>query len=116
MNIQTMKDQISELEGLVGSKQLTINRLEYETNRLKGQTSTKQSTIDRLESEIADLKNDSWEDYFELQFYDAHVALVDQTLEKYHKYGCSDFDNSCFWIYNTEAAMERGYYACPKCH
>lgn len=76
----------------------------------------KESRIDILEENISDL---TWENTmmsWKIEFYDEYVVFVsnDGTV-LYHKYGCSDFDRSYFWAYNTEAAKNRGYNPCPKC-
>ena len=96
--------------------QAEVSRLEQQVKSKDSTIKTKDSTIKRLEGEIDDLEDEKWGNYFELQFYDNHAALVDQHSKKYHKYGCDDFDSSYFWIYNIEAAEDRGYYECSKCH
>lgn len=50
-------------------------------------------------------------------FYEDYACCVNKGSEKYHLYGCEDFDaSSSFWIYNIDAAKSLGYYACSKCY
>ena len=72
--------------------------------------------VSDLQGEVRELESEQWENYSKLRFFDNHAVLVDEHSRKYHKYGCEDFDGSYFWIYNTEAAEGKGYYACSKCH
>ena len=102
INTQELKDEISDLEKQVSTKQSTINRLE--------------SKVDDLEDEISDLKFGNLTDKWALEFYEEYAVLVNENSKKYHKYGCDDFDSSSFWIYNINAAEQKGYYACSKCH
>ena len=71
---------------------------------------------DKLQGQVNDLENEKWENWAKLYFFDNHAVIVDEHSKKYHKYKCDDLDTSYFWIYNTEAAEAKGYYACPKCH
>lgn len=96
--------------------QTATSELQAEVSRLEQQVKSKDSTIKTKDAKIKQLEDEKWDNYFELQFYDNHAALVDQHSKKYHKYGCDDFDSSYFWIYNIEAAEDRGYYECSKCH
>lgn len=93
-----------------------ISGLENEIDDLESKVRIEQSKITRLEKLLDKSEEEKWDYYLELQFYDDHAVLVDENSKKYHKYGCEDFDDSYFWIYNTEAAEDYGYYACPKCH
>lgn len=78
-----------------------------------------------LTNEVSSLKNDIRElkderEYLlkENRFFDDYAVIVgDDGTNKYHKYYCFELDTSDgFWIFNTEAAEGRGYYACPKCN
>lgn len=62
-----------------------------------------------LSSELEELEN-------EVDFYQEHIALVNEDDQYYHKQGCDYFDDSSFWAYNTELAKNKGYSACPKCY
>lgn len=48
-------------------------------------------------------------------FYDEHAVCVSNINDFYHKYGCSKFDDSEFWIFNVEYAEYLGYEPCPYC-
>lgn len=48
-------------------------------------------------------------------FYYKFAACVDENNNYYHHYGCDYFDDSSFWIYNINAADEKGYKPCPHC-
>ena len=48
-------------------------------------------------------------------FYDEYAVCVSDINDYYHKYGCSRFDDSEFWIFNLEYAEYQGYEPCPYC-
>lgn len=50
-----------------------------------------------------------------LSFYEEYAVCVNDEKEFYHKYGCSFFDSSSFYIYNVNAAIYYGYEPCPFC-
>lgn len=50
-----------------------------------------------------------------LEFYDNHVVCINNGSNYYHKPDCEYFDDSSFYIYNTETAQARGYTECPYC-
>jgi len=50
----------------------------------------------------------------QLKFYEENIGLISEN-NKYHTYGCEDFDDSSFWGYNVEQAEALGYRPCPKC-
>jgi RNA polymerase subunit RPABC4/transcription elongation factor Spt4 len=102
-----------------------FNVYQYLTNQenvskissLESTISSQKSKISSLEKEVDDLKDEKWDTFFELNFYEEYAAIVcDDGTKKYHVYGCEDCDTSSFWIYNINAAEDNGYYACPKCH
>lgn len=96
VNTQELKDEISDLER---------------------QVSTKQSTINRLENEVDDLESDLW-DYKDLaRFVDNHVVFVENDgSDLYHKFDCYKFKGNSFWVYNTEKAVQFDFSPCPNCH
>ena len=60
-------------------------------------------------------------DYSEISqkalFFDKYAVIVGEDQYYYHTYDCpntSSFES--FWIYNTEAAVSRGYHPCPTCN
>ena len=96
---------------------VNAQELKDETSDLERQVSTKQSTINRLENEIDDLEDEKWYNWAKLNFFDSYAEIVgDDGTNKYHKWGCSKLDTSDgFWIFNTEAA-KGDYYKCTYCH
>lgn len=49
-------------------------------------------------------------------FCNDHVVVVsDDGTRKYHKIQCIYFDDSYFWAYNTEKAVQLGYTPCSFC-
>lgn len=89
-----LSTQISELEKSVEEKN-------NEISRLNTQALNQQGTINSIQNE--------------LDFYDSYVACVDDDDSYYHKPDCIYFNDSSFYIYNTEAAEARGYTECPYC-
>jgi len=96
INTQELKDEISDLEK---------------------QVSTKQSTINRLESKVDDLEDEKWDNWAKLNFFDTYAEIVPSDgTNTYHKWGCSKMDDDArFRIFNT-AAVEDNYKKCPYCH
>lgn len=58
-------------------------------------------------------------DYSEISqkalFFDQHAVIVGEDQYYYHTYDCPSRPEA-FWIYNTEAAVGRGYHPCPTCN
>lgn len=48
-------------------------------------------------------------------FFDQHAVIVGEDQYYYHTYDCPSRPGY-FWIYNTEAAVGRGYHPCPTCN
>lgn len=90
-----LSEEISDLEASIGVKDDEISRLDREAMNQHG-------TINSLQNK--------------LNFYDAHVACVNDGDPYYHKPDCLYFDESSFYIYNTETAIVRGYKECPYCY
>ena len=101
--------QITDLKQQLGTKESTINILEMKNKNYKEE-------ISGLEQEIDELELDNLVIRMNLEFYRTYAVLVNENSKKYHVYNCEDFDESSFWIYNVDAAEQKGYYACPKCH
>ena len=67
-------------------------------------------------NEISRLEADIWEFRSATSFYEKHAVCVScDNPDTYHKYGCRWFDDSEFWIFNTEYAQHNGYEPCPYC-
>lgn len=96
---------------------IIINIVQYnKIDHLSWRETYLESQVDDLNDEIEELRYDSWRNYRTLNFYKDYAVLVNEYSDYYHTYGCEDFDESAFWIYNINAAEQEGYYACPKCH
>lgn len=96
---------------------VVINIYQYsEIDYLSERKENLQSQVNRLEDKVSDLESENRKDSRALNFYKEYASLVNENTKKYHTYGCDDFDASSFWIYNINAAEQKGYYACPKCH
>lgn len=95
-----------------------INNLSIQEDDLRMKVSGYISQVTNLENEVSNLKDEKRENSSKLRFFDNYAAIVgDDGTKKYHKYDCSSLDTSDgFWIFNIEAAEQKGYYACPRCH
>ena len=93
-NNQKFTSQIETLKSTIKQKDDTISHLNTEIINQKG-------TISNLESK--------------LYFYDTCAVCVNDNSSYYHKPDCIYFDNSGFYIYNTETAKVKGYRKCPYC-
>ena len=75
-----------------------------------------QELIREKEDLISSLIDAGFEDWSNLQFYEEYVVFVsDDGTNRYHKYGCSKFDDAYFWAFNVDAAIDKGYTPCPHC-
>lgn len=93
-----------------------ISELNAQVSTLEKQVNSKKKTINTLREENSDLRDKNTDYFLEHLFFSSHAVIVsDDGTRKYHKYGCDDLDTSSFWIYNSEAAEDKGYYACSKC-
>ena len=62
---------------------------------------------ERANKYLSAIKND---------YLDSAVLVIEGDATHYHRYNCPDFPaNYKFWIYNSEAAVDRGYIECPTC-
>lgn len=60
-------------------------------------------------------------DYSEISqkalFFDKYAVIVGEDQYYYHTYDCPNISSfESFWIYNTAAAVGRGYHPCPTCN
>ncbi len=112
----TNEQKIIDLENQIVSEQDKNSKLRDKNNKLNDDIEVLEDEIDILEYKNSILPLLNWQDQQALDFYEEYAVVVNENSNKYHKYGCEDFDDSYFWIYNTEAAKEIGYYACNKCN
>ncbi len=84
----------------------------------------KDASIKTLQNDYDELK-DRADGYYkmafsaidELAFWEEHAVIVsDDGKRYYHRYQCTAWDGYDFWIYNIEAAEQKGYKPCPECH
>ena len=99
------------------------NAFQQENWSLESDIDWLEAEVDKLEKDIKELEkeNGQYYDYYsetfdKLAFFDEYVVFVeDDGTYLYHKYECSNFVANYFWAYNVEAAIDKGYEACPKC-
>lgn len=109
--INVLGNENAELRTKCGIADGTIEDLQKKIN-------SKDTRITSLEREVASLEayKKRTESYrTELLFYKLNCAIVVKGSKKYHIYGCEEISGKTFWMYNTEAAEDRGYKACSKC-
>lgn len=109
--INVLGNENAELRTKCGIADGTIEDLQKKIN-------SKDTRITSLEREVASLeayKKRTESYHTELLFYKLHCAIVVKGSKKYHIYGCEEISGKTFWMYNTEAAEDRGYKACSKC-
>ncbi len=89
---------------------LADENIEYEEEivSLQIENDELRKKVDKQEISIALMEND----YI---FYAHHAACVSENDRYYHHPDCDDFDDSYFYIYNTELAEVKGYTPCPIC-
>lgn len=106
--IEKQEKQISNLEEKNYYYNDEIRDLEVERDNLESEIDDLLEQIDELNEQIAGME----ENYY---FYDDYVACVNDTGSYYHHPDCDYFDDSSFYIYNTDLAEAKGYKPCPVC-
>lgn len=94
--------------GEMTDKNVTIAKQSKQINVLKAQKNAYRSGYNEYKNQYQRLDN-------MYTFYIDHAVVVASGSNVYHRYGCSKLDTSHFYIYNTEAAISRGYRECPDC-
>lgn len=75
---------------------------------------SEESADEWKEKYLAEVENYS-SIYNEYSFYHNHAVIVAEGVTNYHSYGCPRIRGKSIWIYNTEAAIGKGYDPCPEC-
>lgn len=100
---------------------ITIFIFQFQLKTLKSNLIQKENEL-KVAQEKADefskkYFSERWDNISKENFFDnAAVIVCNDGTNKYHKYGCEDLNLSYFWIYNTEAAIDKGYIMCKKCN
>lgn len=117
LSITTAIFAIATVSLCVGLINQSSHEQEYITKieKLESDIKLKDNSISRLNTQIinqsgtiSSLEND-------LHFYNSYAVCVNDNSSYYHKPDCVYFDDSAFYIYNTETAEARGYRECPYC-
>ena len=95
-NINTLSEEL----------EIAQKNCKYYANRFSSASSERK----KLQREITNLEST-------LSFYEEHVVIVpNNNTYTYHIYGCKYCDTSYgFWIYNYNAAQDKGYSPCKYC-
>lgn len=92
------RNEISQAQMQLNSKQETINNYADTVRSLREQANSMNSYIDAV------------------SFYASRACVVSNGSNWYHRDPtCTYCDLSYFWIYNVEQAVSLGYYQCPHC-
>lgn len=93
----------------------TVQKKTEEITNLTNRISYKDKEIQDHKNTAIQYKNSYYDLLDKYDFYYKYAACVDEKSNYYHKYDCSNFDSSSFWIYNEPTAQNYGYKPCPKC-
>lgn len=104
------------LSGSLFSISSEYNELNTKINSLEISIKQKDSRISQMNTQIANQKHSISDLEDNLYFYETYAACVNDGDAYYHKPDCMFFDDSYFYMYNTDAAEARGYDPCPYCH
>lgn len=117
LSITTAVFAISTLCLCFGLINQNTNEQEFaaQIETLEADIKQKDSTISRLNTQIANQRGTISSLENDLYFYDSYAVCVNDNSPYYHKPNCVYFDDSSFYIYNTETAEVRGYRECPYC-
>lgn len=91
------------------------SHISTEVISLNDKLNEKNDRIEALTNQNIKAVKENMRNTLALGFYMDHACIVTSTGQKYHRYGCSHIENSDFWIYNTEAAEQKGYTPCSDC-
>lgn len=107
----------------VDSTNKVISEKESEIEQMEQDISRKDEIIQDKEQEISEQKQRRVQSEREmllmsdeLEFWREYAVIVTTTGEKYHTYGCQYIYGRNFWIYNIDAAIQRGYESCSVCN
>lgn len=113
----TARAEAIALKGEIQVKDSEMATLKSTIDSRKRDIAVLQSKVVSLESDVSWFTEKSSSDSEKLSFMDSHVVIVaDDGSKLYHKYGCSRLNLSYFWIYNSEAAWDKGYRPCSYCN
>ena len=98
--------------------QAKIDRLSNTNSTLDKQLTESREECSTLSSRVTDLESENETLKKKADFMDNYIKVVEDDGQKtYHTYGCSYFDGSSFWAYNSEQVVgESGYTRCPYCN
>lgn len=96
----------------------------YQAASYAENTAKLQSDIDALTTRNTALKDYTTELQRDLREYEALAEFCDEFVvfveddgtSLYHKFECSKFKGSSFWVFNIAAAEVEGYDPCPSCY
>lgn len=108
-HVKEQEMEIGTLETNLSEAQASIADLESRNDLLRTNYNTLNTRFNTLNSEKKAIQR-------KLDFYEDHaVILPNDGSGVFHVYGCSKLSVSSFLIYNTEAALSKGYDPCTTC-
>ncbi|MBR2615548.1 MAG: hypothetical protein IKC69_02600 [Clostridia bacterium] len=108
--------QIEELEGKLEEASGKVTELEADLKDSEDQLKNVQSELNTTKTELDGEKNNANTLRQFLEFYEKFIVFVsDDGTNRYHTYGCEEFDSSSFLAFNVDAAISQGYTPCPHC-
>lgn len=113
---KTNTESAKKYEATISELNATITKLENSEKEKNDLIAQYESVYSEIKKSLPELEKADKE----ISFYEYSCAIViDNNSKRYHKYGCDDinWDNDFyFWVYTTNEAEHKGYYACPTCH
>ena len=96
---------------------LSITDIKEENYQYSQQLAESNSKIENLQKDHDELLKDYSDILLETMWYEQNAGICTVEGKKYHTYNCFYWkDSDSFWIFNTEAAKQRGYEPCSYCH
>lgn len=94
-------------------------KIEREYNKMEDvseELSETERKLRRTENELLALEQETGEALIFLEFYEENAAVVGESGNLYHRYGCQYLDINSFSIYSVDLAEFMGHTRCPHCH
>lgn len=107
--IEQLQVHISELENELEESERIASDFQDKFRKKFSEAYDLSTRNKKLEASVEKMKN-------VYDFCTNHVVVVsDDGSRTYHKCNCPYFDDSYFWAYNTELAIQNGYKPCTFC-
>ena len=106
------------LVALVLVASIILNVVQFiDRNEIIEQKDYWERRADALQERLMDATSELWSSQQLSNFVNNYVVFIENDgTNLYHKFACSKFKGSSFWVYNINQAQQKGYSECSQCH